>query len=245
LGNRFQEVLKGRPVILGHRGSPEQAQENSIYSFLLALEEGADGVELDVHGTSDGELIVFHDENLSDGRYIREHTYAEVKNASQRQKVVVHRLEKVFRALAGKGYINIELKHKGLEAKALKFARDLLLPETFLFASFLPETVAECRRIADDIPAIFIRVEPEELESELASILMINASGVAYHHSQINEKLAAFFKEHKVPLFTWIVNDIEEAKRLEALGISGIITDRPAELMKHFGKKDDRQHQHT
>ncbi len=234
MGNRFQEVLKGRPVILGHRGSPEHAQENSIHSFLLALESGADGVELDVHCTSDGELIVFHDENLSDGRYISEHTYAEVKNASFRQKIVVHRLEKVFRALSGKGIINIELKHKGLEAKTLELARELLPAETFLFVSFIPETVAECRRLAQDVPAILIRIEPEELESELALIQKINASGVAYHHSHIDESLAAFFKANSVPLFTWTVNDIEEAKRLEALGISGIITDRPAELMKHF-----------
>ncbi|MBU0690985.1 glycerophosphodiester phosphodiesterase [bacterium] len=234
MGNRFQEVLQGRPVILGHRGSPEKAQENSIQSFLLALEDGADGVELDVHGTSDGELIVFHDENLSDGRYIREHTYPEVKIASQRQKVVVHRLEKVFRALAGKGFINIELKSKGLEAKVLQFARDLLPPDTFLFSSFIPDTVAECRKLAADVPAILIRVEPEALDSELECIRRIEASGVAYHHSQIDDKLAAFFKENKVPLFTWTVNDIEEAKRLEALDISGIITDRPAELMKYF-----------
>lgn len=232
-------MLRGRPVILGHRGSPEKAQENSIQSFLLALEDGADGVELDVHSTSDGELIVFHDENLSDGRYIHEHTYADVKNASQRQKVVVHRLEKVFRALAGKGYINIELKSKGLEARALKLARELLPPDTFLFSSFIPESVAECRAIASDIPAILIRVEPEALDSELSIIKKIDASGVAYHHSHINEKLSKFFKESKVPLFTWTVNDIEEARRVEALGISGIITDRPAELMKHFGKQDD------
>jgi len=234
LANRFQEILKGRPVILGHRGSPEQAQENSIQSFLLALEEGADGVELDVHCTCDGELIVFHDENLSDGRYICEHTYRDVKIASQRQKVVVHRLETVFRALAGKGFINIELKQMGLEAKALKLARELLPPETFLCSSFIPETVAECRKIANDVPAIFIRVEPEEFDSELEIIRKINASGVAYYHSHIDSKLAAFFKEHKVPLFTWTVNDIEEAKRLEALGIAGIITDRPRELIKYF-----------
>jgi glycerophosphoryl diester phosphodiesterase len=234
LANRFQEVLKGRPVILGHRGSPEQAQENSIHSFLLALEEGADGVELDVHRTCDGELIVFHDENLSDGRYICEHTYHDVKIASQRQKVVVHRLETVFRALSGKGYINIELKHLGLEARVLKLARELLPQDTFLFSSFIPEAVAECRKIANDVPAIFIRVEPEAFDSELTIIRRISASGVAYHHSHIDEKLAAFFQEQRLPLFTWTVNEIEEAKRLEALGIAGIITDRPGELMKHF-----------
>jgi glycerophosphoryl diester phosphodiesterase len=52
---------EGRPLVLGHRGASADAPENTIASFLLALDQGADGVELDVWRCGTGEVVVFHD----------------------------------------------------------------------------------------------------------------------------------------------------------------------------------------
>lgn len=57
------------PVVYGHRGMGENAEgnpwaENTVAAFLAALDEGADGVEMDVHPTGDGELVVLHDATL-------------------------------------------------------------------------------------------------------------------------------------------------------------------------------------
>lgn len=60
----------GGPVIAGHRGSPRRAPENTVASFLMAVEEGADAVELDVRLSADGRLMVIHDDEVdrtSDG----------------------------------------------------------------------------------------------------------------------------------------------------------------------------------
>jgi glycerophosphoryl diester phosphodiesterase len=234
LADRFQEILKGRPVILGHRGSPGLAQENSLESFHLALATGADGIELDVHGTSDGVLVVFHDDSLTDGPFIHEHTFAAVKSAAQERNIVLHTLDQVFHDLSGRGIINIELKQTGIAEPTMTLARRLLPAETFLFSSFIPEAVAECRRLAKDVPAIWIQCGADDLQILLDTIRRIDASGVAFEHTAINDSVAAFFREHKIPLFTWTVNDIKEAKRMESLGVAGIITDRPDELMKYF-----------
>ena len=51
--------------ILAHRGASGYAPENTLEAFALAAELGADGVELDVHLTSDGEMVVIHDETAS------------------------------------------------------------------------------------------------------------------------------------------------------------------------------------
>ena len=51
-------------LVLGHRGSPLRERENTIPSFLRALQEGADGVELDVRVTKDKVLVVSHDNSL-------------------------------------------------------------------------------------------------------------------------------------------------------------------------------------
>src|SRR5215211_2975476 len=53
-----------RPLILGHRGAPRGAPENTLRAFRLALEEGADGVELDVQPSADGVPVVLHDDTL-------------------------------------------------------------------------------------------------------------------------------------------------------------------------------------
>ncbi|HEY1737167.1 MAG TPA: glycerophosphodiester phosphodiesterase, partial [Acidimicrobiia bacterium] len=53
-----------RPLVLGHRGASRGAPENTIAAFTRAAELGADGVELDVHRTADGVLVVHHDADL-------------------------------------------------------------------------------------------------------------------------------------------------------------------------------------
>ena len=53
-----------KPIIIGHRGAAGEAPENTLASFALALEQGAQAIELDVHVTKDGEIVVCHDETL-------------------------------------------------------------------------------------------------------------------------------------------------------------------------------------
>ncbi|MBU1984691.1 glycerophosphodiester phosphodiesterase [bacterium] len=59
--------MPGRPLILGHRGAPHSAPENSLESFRIALAAGADGIELDVQITGDGVLVAHHDGSLPSG----------------------------------------------------------------------------------------------------------------------------------------------------------------------------------
>src|SRR5690625_4352031 len=53
-----------KPLIIAHRGASGHAPENTLAAFELSEEESADGIELDVHLTNDGELVVIHDDTL-------------------------------------------------------------------------------------------------------------------------------------------------------------------------------------
>ena len=70
-------------LVIGHRGAPSRAPENTLASFRAALEIGVDGLELDVHLSADGHLVVIHDANLkrtTDGQgFVHEHTLAQLK----------------------------------------------------------------------------------------------------------------------------------------------------------------------
>ena len=56
-----------QPLRIAHRGMPFQALENTLVSFQRALDLGADGLELDVHATADGEIVIHHDAMLASG----------------------------------------------------------------------------------------------------------------------------------------------------------------------------------
>jgi glycerophosphoryl diester phosphodiesterase len=119
-----------RPLILAHRGASRIAPENTLVAFCLALEQGADGLELDVQLSRDGVPVVFHDSELSrttDGRgRISEKTLAELRTldagkwfdprfAGER----IPTLEEVFEAFGDRALYNIELKAFGVQDDGL------------------------------------------------------------------------------------------------------------------------------
>jgi glycerophosphoryl diester phosphodiesterase len=214
-------------LILGHRGAPLELTENTIASFRRALEEGADGVELDVRRTGDGTLVVFHDDRLRSGERLMDYAHTELRDLASAQGVTMHTLEEVFRELAGQGFLNIELKELGIEAAAVDLALTHLPPASFVFSSFLPTVVRECRRLAPDVPAIFITDSCRDPERVFHLLADTDASGLGLWHEALTPAIAAFFTSRDVPLFVWTVNDPAEAQRFAALGVTGIISDLP------------------
>lgn len=96
--------------IFAHRGFRAMYPENTLLSFKKAFELGVDGIELDVHMTRDGEIVVIHDESLKrttgvDGEVI-DYTYAELKKSVQPRPFVsmkimtAHGRRSVFRRFA-------------------------------------------------------------------------------------------------------------------------------------------------
>src|SRR5690606_8801533 len=71
-----------RPLLIGHRGSPRVAPENTIAAFNAALAAGLDGIETDVQRTADGELVLDHDRDLAGGHHISAMTLGELRVAA-------------------------------------------------------------------------------------------------------------------------------------------------------------------
>lgn len=234
MAKSFKDLPAGRPLIIGHRGSPKEAQENTLESFDRAFAAGVDGVELDVQRTADGEPVVFHDEHLPGGKLLAELTLAEAREVAEKKGIALHGLEEVLRALSGRGFINLELKQAGLEEQAAALARRLLPAESYVFSSFVFEAVAACRRIAPEVPALLIVMDAGDPEQQLIRLREADVSGLAIYYSRITAELAAFFREHNLPLFSFTVNSVREARRLHRLGIIGLITDNPAKMVKEF-----------
>jgi glycerophosphoryl diester phosphodiesterase len=232
--DRFTELSRRRPLILGHRGSPHLAPENSLDSFRLALEQGADGVELDVQSTSDGVLVAHHDAALPSGELISSLPYHGLLPLARRAGFEPPVLSDVFKALSGRGLLNIELKRLGLERQVATLARDLLPAGTFALSSFHPQAVKDCRRLAPDVPAFLIVWGPRHAARDIALIESLGASGIAFENNHGGGELVAAFRERHLPIFAWTVNDGSQALGLAKAGVTGLITDEPGKLVKLF-----------
>ena len=160
---------KAMPKIWAHRGCCTLYPENTLEAFRAAAElDGITGIELDIQLTSDGEMVVFHDENLRRvthiDRNVRGCTLAEIKNiaipANDGKYCSIPTLEEVLVMMKpyceSRGIlINIELKtsvirYDGIESKAYEIVRKYGMEQYIVWSSFLAESVDIIKKIDRD-----------------------------------------------------------------------------------------------
>ena len=150
--------------IWGHRGAYDFAPENTLTSFQIAADMGADGVELDIQLIKDGEIVVIHDETVdrvSGGHgYVKDYTLSELKKINFNKRgltlpkfMEIPTLAEVFEIMAPTGLaINIELKtgivfYEGLEQKALMLAEKFGMSGRIIWSSFNHWSVQKIKQL--------------------------------------------------------------------------------------------------
>ena len=136
-------------LVLAHRGASGHAPENTLEAFRLAMEMGADGFELDVHVSKDGELIVIHDENVkrtTNGEgFIKDMTLAELKELDACKGMEAYRgakiptLAEVYELVKDTNHIvNVEIKtdnyfYPEIEEKCLALTKEMGMEDRVIF----------------------------------------------------------------------------------------------------------------
>jgi glycerophosphoryl diester phosphodiesterase len=238
----FRRKAGQRPLVYGHRGARARAPENTIEAFELALSEGADGIELDVRMTADGELVVLHDGHvqLEAGRVVPVHrlSLAQVKSLALRSGTLVPTLSEVLTWHHARGKLtNVEIKGdvphaRWLGRKTAECIRDHGTTG-LLLSSFHPGLVWQMARLLPDVP-IALLVEAGRLgavQRALGGWKRLGASGVHPERRLLDAIYLRPFIEAGALVNTWTVNDPAEALCLSALGVDGIVTDRPLEIL--------------
>jgi glycerophosphoryl diester phosphodiesterase len=149
---------------VGHRGASALAPENTLRAIRVAIEYRLDFVEVDVHLSRDGKLVLHHDPDVVDVHGMRipiaELTAAELARVPKGDGQFVPTLAEVFAVAQGHIGVYVELKGPGTgEALGALLRRSPGAPE-LIAGSFLPELVADVRRGAPDVPrsVLFRRV---------------------------------------------------------------------------------------
>ena len=232
--------------IFAHRGSKGTHPENTLASFKEAVRVGSDGIELDVHLTKDGQLVVIHDETVdrtTNGTgEIRTLTLAEIKeldagswfhNKYAGEKIPT--LEEVLLLLTELGFngqLNIELKtdviqYKGLVEKcpALQSAKDW--PFAIVYSSFNPYTLVELKE-ANPSQEIGLLFESKEWADKGDAML----EKESYHPDLKLLDWAIEWNRNQLPLRVWTVNEDTDINRCFELLIEAIFTDYPEKALQ-------------
>ena len=107
--------------IIAHRGANREAPENTLTAFKRALDAGAQGIELDVHLTSDGHAVVHHDPLLRDGSKV---PIASLNLAAVQRRASAPSLDDVLQLVDGRCRVYIEIKASGaVDAVATEIGR--------------------------------------------------------------------------------------------------------------------------
>jgi glycerophosphoryl diester phosphodiesterase len=249
-----------RPLVMAHRGGAGLWPENTRYAFSRAVEAGADVLEMDLHSTSDGALVIIHDETVgrtTDGTGpVNRMTLAQLKklDAAYRwsndggksfplrgQGVQIPTLDELFKAFP-RAHFNIDIKQEqpSLIKPFCRLIRERNMTGNVLVASFdtnaLEEFRQECAEVATS-------ASPADVSRflTLKTITPDNARLPAAHALQVpeyagsrqlitREFVEAAHRQH-LEVHAWTINDEATMRRLIALDVDGIITDYPDRLI--------------
>ena len=263
-----REVFKqenGRFLVFAHRGGGGLYPENTLGAFEYSAKMGADVLELDVHATSDGTLVVMHDgtvDRTTDGKgKISEMTLAEAKKLDagfpftsdggktfpyRGKGVQIPTLEETFAALPAMTF-NIEPKQSepSIVKPLCEMIRAHKMVDKVIVGSFRQQAIDEFRQTC---PEVATSASP----TEVTEFLAFSKTGISESYTppfqalQIPEnlgKLSVVTKDfvenaHRknLKIHVWTINETADMQRLIDLGADGIMTDYPDRLLKILGR---------
>ena len=209
---------------VGHRGIPRLWLENTLRGFELAVEHGAEAVELDVHRTSDGEVVVHHDPVVA-GMPIISTPWKTLSEIRLDKNERIPRLADVFRAVGNRVTVYIELKGQDVERAAIDVARKG--SGRFAVHSFDHEAVGRAASYAPDVQrgVLLDKGTPNVLRAMQEAVRRVGARDVWPHRSLVDDSFVRAAHDIGARVIVWTVNESAEARRLEALKVDGICGD--------------------
>ncbi len=231
-----------KTLIWAHRGASGYAPENSMEAFRLANHQQADGIELDIHMTRDGHLVVAHDETIDrcsngTGRIIDMTlkellTYDFSNGMSDYKNIKIPTLEEVLHFVKGTGMtVNIEIKsgvvnYEGIEEKAAKLVSKMGMKKRVIYSSFNHYSLMLVKQIDSSIPIGLLYTEAMVDPHIYASHLKAEAIHPFYYTLAVPDTVARC-KENGIKVNPWTVNTAEHIGWMYKEGVNAIITNYP------------------
>ncbi len=255
-----------RPLVFAHRGGGGLIPENTLAAFVYSARMGVDVLELDIHSTADGTLVVMHDaavDRTTDGRgRVNELALEAVKKLDagylfsldggqtfpfRGQKITVPTLREIFDALPEMTF-NIEPKqHVPSIIKPLcALLRERKMINKVIVGSFNQTTIDDFRR---ECPEVATSASP----SEVSRFLALVKAGLGDSYSPpmqalqvprnlgglqvVSKEFIETAHRRNLKVHVWTINETADMQRLIEIGVDGIMTDYPDRLLKLLDRR--------
>lgn len=225
----------GRPLVIAHRGASGERPENTMAAYQLAVEQGADMIEIDLHVSRDGAVPVAHDAELSriggEGE-IADWDLAAVQKLDAGSGERVPTLAEVLDGFGDRIPFNLELKqstrgpYPGLPAAALEAVQQRGLEDETLFSSFYRPVLANLR-LHSERARIALLLSPKWPEEPIERALALGAEAINPHFVMATPALISEAHDVGLAVYVFTVDDEEMMRRLIDSGVDGLFTNRP------------------
>ena len=228
-------------LVLGHRGASAYAPENTRPAFLKAIEQMADGVELDVHLTRDKKMVVHHNFEISEtsngSGLISEYTLQELKKldfgawkGKKFKNTPILTLEECLQIVGGMHLINIELKHgenpyNGLVPMVCDLVKRTGLLGRVILSSFYHEWMKEAKSYMPEIQTGLLYAKP--LLFPVAHAQRYHADALHPHFRLVSKGLVKRAQKAGIAINAWTVDDKDKAVLFSSMGVHAVITNTP------------------
>ncbi|WP_156289008.1 glycerophosphodiester phosphodiesterase [Oceanobacillus salinisoli] len=240
-------------INVAHRGASGHAPENTMAAFQKGFEMKADYIEIDVQMTEDGELIIIHDttvDRTTNGTgQVSDFTLEEIRQldagswfSEEYAGEKIPTFEEVLDAFRGKAGILIELKapelYPGMEEKVAEALKERNMDQTnngkIIIQSFNHESMKKSKELLPQIPhGVLAGVTWADVTDEQLAEFATYADYFNPNMNIVTEELVDRVHEVDMEIYPYTSRSQEEANRLFAMNVDGIITDYTEHVYYH------------
>lgn len=230
------------PLVIAHRGASAYQPENTLAAFALAIAQGAQMIELDLHCSSDNQVVVIHDETLDHTTNLKgrvdQFTLAEIKQADAGHGERVPTLEETLDLTVSKLRLYLEIKDRRAAAETLRIVRARRCQSEVMLASFDIELM---RRLGEEVCDIELGVI---LGNETLNPIVrwreafpwIALRGINYQVLCMQVELCYGYlarqtKASGKKLYVWTADEDSQFAKMIERGVDGIVTNKPDHLI--------------
>ncbi|MBS1808951.1 MAG: glycerophosphodiester phosphodiesterase [Acidobacteria bacterium] len=239
-------------LVIAHRGASAVEPENTLRAFARSIEMGAQMIELDLHLTRDGHVVVIHDDDLrhttnARGR-VSQLTLEEVRKADAGKGERVPTLQETLELTRGRVQLYLEIKAPQAAARTLRIVREFSCQNEVLLASFDLPLMKELGEQVNDMEIGLILGTPS-LNPTVRWREAFPWRALRYYKYQtlcMQVKLCSAILAHKIKeqgkkLYVWTANSEADYARMIQRQVDGIATDTPDRLLAFLQQKQPNQ----
>lgn len=220
-------------LVLGHQGASLIHPGNSLAAFSAALDQGADGVELDVRRTADGALVCSHDPHLADGRALLDLAAVDLPPE-------VPTLAAALELLAPARIVNVEIKNwpdepdydaaLGIADEVVRLleARGELDDGRILVSAFHLPTLDRVHERAPGLPTAWLLLDARDPAALIDKAAARGHRAIHPHHVFVSDEVVARAHGAGLAVNAWTCDDPDRIRWLRDVGVDGVVTNDPA-----------------